>query len=293
MLTTNIEKKLRSLCLSTRENIIVFSAYIKVDKFEEYNMLTRDVKNKVLLIRGRKSDFLSKSSDLEVIQYALSYGWSVYINNRIHAKLYLFDNSKALIGSANFTNSGINDGLKGNLELMAEVDLPEADLDKINAIIKNSTNVTQNELNLMITEMKDGETNLKQNVVNDNWSFEKNNDVVYLFPDEMLQEYSLPLSELNRRVLNLSHTYTDYDLKKAFEETNIYNWLLGILESTELKTISFGELSARLHNTLISNDRIYRKDVKKYLANLMSWVAVFDDKIELTSTNFSTIIKLK
>ena len=270
MLTTNIEKKLRSLCLSTRENIIVFSAYIKVDKFEEYNMLTRDVKNKVLLIRGRKSDFLSKSSDLEVIQYALSYGWSVYINNRIHAKLYLFDNSKALIGSANFTNSGINDGLKGNLELMAEVDLPEADLDKINAIIKNSTNVTQNELNLMITEMKDGETNLKQNVVNDNWSFEKNNDVVYLFPDEMLQEYSLPLSELNRRVLNLSHTYTDYDLKKAFEETNIYNWLLGILESTELKTISFGELSARLHNTLISNDRIYRKDVKKYLANLMS-----------------------
>ena len=78
----------------------------------------------------------------------------------------------------------------------------------------------------MITEMKDGETNLKQNVVNDNWSFEKNNDVVYLFPDEMLQEYSLPLSELNRRVLNLSHTYTDYDLKKAFEETNIYNWYL-------------------------------------------------------------------
>lgn len=56
-------------------------------------MLTRDVKNKVLLIRGRKSDFLSKSSDLEVIQYALSYGWSVYINKRIHAKLYLFDNS--------------------------------------------------------------------------------------------------------------------------------------------------------------------------------------------------------
>ena len=41
MITTNISEKIKEYCAHTNENIIIFSAYIKFAKFEEYNEITK------------------------------------------------------------------------------------------------------------------------------------------------------------------------------------------------------------------------------------------------------------
>lgn len=295
MITTNISERIKKYCAHTNENIIIFSAYIKFAKFEEYNEITKRIKHRTLLIRGRRSDFLNNASDLEALQLALSSGWKVYINKRVHAKLYCFDNDNALIGSANLTNSGISDGVSGNIEIVADVLLSEEDLLKIHSIISSSTKISTSEFQQMEVSVNSEEIQGdKKSTIDDGWEFEKNGTIKALFPEELLQMYSVPISSINSNILGIKNALDIHEIKNAFLESNEYLWLKQILEDKDTKTMSFGEISAKLHNSLISKDRVLRSDVKKYVSNLVSWINAFEDiEIYLEKPAYSTLFKLK
>ena len=52
-------------------------------------------------------DFLDGSNTLDGLRNMLSAGVKVYAIVGLHTKLYLFDDDKAIVGSANFTNGGL------------------------------------------------------------------------------------------------------------------------------------------------------------------------------------------
>ena len=275
MILSEIKSAINSLVSNANDSLLVFTAYCKISPFLEINKNER-ISRKILIIRGRKSDFISGASDIEILQLALSSGWSVYINKNLHAKMYCIDEKKALIGSANLTNGGV----KGNLELMTEVEIGENDIKKIRSIIKSSTKIDQDNLDKMISFLSDiRDQRIKEHVIEEDWDFERTNEIHYLFPEELLLPCSInSLSSINAKVLGVSKESSDKIVFNAFIECNEYKWLIHILRNSKDRKASFGELSMLLHNSIISNDRVYRGDVKKYLSNLQGWIEKYSDR---------------
>ena len=56
----------------------------------------------------------------------------------------------------------------------------------------------------------------------------------------------------------------------------------------------FGAISEKLHNSLVSDPKPYRKDVKQLLANLLSMIKILNmDEIVIDRPNYSQRVRLK
>lgn len=56
-------------------------------------------------------------TDDKVFKQLKKIGAKIYLNNRLHAKFVIVDDEKMVIGSANFTESGLSDYSRGNIEV--------------------------------------------------------------------------------------------------------------------------------------------------------------------------------
>lgn len=68
-------------------------------------------------------DFLKHSSNIDSLRKMLEAGIRVYAMIGLHAKLYLFDDNRAILGSANFTESGLHLNYELSIEALDEPDL--------------------------------------------------------------------------------------------------------------------------------------------------------------------------
>lgn len=59
-----------------------------------------------LITRFYREDFISSVSSLTALKNLQTAGVEIYALKDLHAKLYLFDDNTAIIGSANFTGGG-------------------------------------------------------------------------------------------------------------------------------------------------------------------------------------------
>ena len=100
-----------------------------------YKQQVRELLFKVLNRRSdRKSYVLKGSTDFSVAKSGLKHGWKVYIRFDLHAKTYIIDNKRGLVGSANATNSGLSIGKSGNMEMATLVDVEPQDIEKVNKL---------------------------------------------------------------------------------------------------------------------------------------------------------------
>ena len=74
------------------------------------------------ITRFYTQDFLDGSNTLDGLQDMLSAGVEIYAVVGLHTKLYLFDDDKAIVGSANFTNGGLLYNVELSLYLEDEED---------------------------------------------------------------------------------------------------------------------------------------------------------------------------
>lgn len=91
------------------QNIIRLCApYIKTQIVEEIlNRKNRDA-NLIVVTSSNLPVFATGGSDLEAIRTLLANGIRVYNYQDLHAKIYIFDDERALITSANLTYSGFH-----------------------------------------------------------------------------------------------------------------------------------------------------------------------------------------
>lgn len=61
---------------------------------------------KSLLVRFLPSDISSGATDKEIFNYCNRNNWKIYFDFSFHAKTFIFDKIKCVIGSANLTNKG-------------------------------------------------------------------------------------------------------------------------------------------------------------------------------------------
>lgn len=287
----SIKKELKSAASSVQ----VITAYCKEASLMHLNSYINDeVKEKRLLVRFRMDDILKESTDFSILECGIEAGWRAYIRFDLHAKTYIIDNKRGLVGSANATDSGLSIGKNGNMEMATLVDIESKDIDKINKLFDDAILVDDVLLRNLKSQIDAvGESGQKES---HSWDASIttmfNPHIDTLFSYELPEDFTLRDGEY---FAFLDETYGGNieKFKESFRWSNAYLWLLTALKENG-GCLYFGALTERLHNTLISDPKPYRRDVKQMLANFLRLIEELNmEEIVIDRPNYSQRVSLK
>ena len=300
MINSEVNKLVIEKANSSRRIIHIITAFLKFDAFKRVNDVINvdKVVEKHLLVRGRKEDFANKSLDLIAIEYAFANGWAVYFNQSLHAKLYCFDDETAIIGSANLTNLAFDECQRGNLELVTSIHLEYHDIQKIKNILNNSHRISDGdlkEIRLFCEEM--GSYKIEEINRYKQWNFEKESSVDFLFPEDLIDCSNFAnLSETTCSIIGIDGNCfaSAENLIEQFQTTNEYKWLVGLLNKENNRELSFGKISYEMHNSIVTNKRVFRKDIKNYVSILFDWIEFLNIvNVEIVKADYTKLVKLR
>lgn len=281
--------------LKTATNSVqIITAYCKEASLKYLNRyINEEVVHKRLLVRFRMDDVLNGSTDFSILAYGIKNGWDIYIRFDLHAKTYIIDNKRGFVGSANVTNSGLSIGKSGNMEIATLVDVEQEDIKKISQLFNGAIHVNYE----LIDKMKNQIDTVQKHATEGNHSWDTSitdlftPHITVLFSCELPEAFSINegeyfsfMDEIYRGDLT--------ELKKSFRWSNVYLWLLSILEEND-GCIYFGTLSEKLHNAMVSDPKLYRREVKVMLANLLSLIETLEmEEIIIDRPNYSQRVRL-
>lgn len=277
------------------DSVQIITAYCKEKTFKRLDYeINSEVKDKRLLVRFRLEDLLKGSTDFGILQYGLDRGWKVYVRFDLHAKTYIVDNKRGLVGSANVTNSGFNLGKSGNMEMAAFVDIEEKDIKKIENLFKDAVPVTE-DLLLKMKQQFDA-VNKNEESISHRWDKAIMNlfkpCVETLFSYELPDEFELKKGEYFS-FLDETFDGNKVKMKEIFSSSNCYLWLIDTLKNNN-GCMYFGKLSESLHIAVVSDPKPYRKDIKIMLMNLLKLIKKLEiEEIIIDRPNYSQRIRLK
>lgn len=257
------------------ESFLLISAYCKLPLVKYFDQcITNENITKTLVVRYRPEDITAGASDLDIYPYCKAHGWKMHFRLDLHAKTYVFDRLRCIIGSANATSSGLNLGGIGNYEMATSCELADADRKTLDLLLRGAV------------EMNDDIYSIMKDVINSNTSQRTS---VISWPKEIselfIPDYSIlfaedfpscsdPLKATAEDLvfLNLVPGASLADVQSAFEYAKCYQWLLHLVKAQDKHEMYFGAITATLHNTLLNEPTPFRKDVKQLLSNLLGWV---------------------
>lgn len=240
-------------CCTTDVNII--TAYCKLSSLKFFDQFISPGIRKRLLVRFLPSDISSGATDKEIYNYCTDNNWDLYFDFNMHAKTYIFDKLKCVVGSANLTNNGLGLASNPNTELLSYFSLNEESYNKVLTLYKNSRKMTDS---------------IFEQICQNEQSASNNHNPVPLTIDDnitVLMPEDFPTVETDLAEL--------YSLKS-------YLWLKQYLSSKQDHSAYFGELSSAIHNIFVKDPRPYRKDIKAHLSELL-------DAIKRTGINEITV----
>lgn len=277
------------------DSVQIITAYCK-EKTLKYldSEINPEVQEKKILVRFRLDDVLKDSTDFGILAYGIAHGWKMYIRFDLHAKTYIVDNKRGLVGSSNATNAGLNIGKVGNMEMAAFVDIESSDIEKINGLFNDAILVD----NIILENLKRQFKSISVDDDREGYSWDES--IMNLFKPhiETLFSYELPEDfELKQgeyfQFLDESFEGNIDKLKETYRWSNAYLWLLDTLRKNG-GSMFFGELSASLHNAVISDPKPYRKDIKQMLANMLRLIEELKmDEVVIDRPNYSQRVSLK
>ena len=221
---------------SAQKSVQMISAFCKLDALKNLEFhINPCVLEKKILVRFRLSDLISGATDFKILEYCLSNGWKVFIRFDLHAKTYIVDNSRGIIGCANMTASGLELKNYGNYEMASFVKVEKDDIHKIESLFENSIKVTDEIIRIMRMQYEEAKENGK-NVESSEWSDDIKNLSKILDCDE---------NSLNNE--NIFNTLFNWLTCENKEESNQVVEFLNNLDKFNLndyiKAIKFDELT--------------------------------------------------
>ena len=280
------------------DNLQIISAFCKLPaiKFIDEN-ISHPIKNKKLMVRFLLSDILHGATDFELFDYCKANGWQLYIRFDLHAKTYIFDRKRCILGSANLTSKGLGLSLHGNYELSSFAEVDDSDLKKIDMLFDNAILMTDELYGAMKSDYEIAKQNQEPAK-----TFKWNTGIEQKFNPkiDLLFTYDFPstsapnFSDVNTfEFLEIGYIPSQEELKQAFRWSKAFLWLYNYVSSCPNKTSYFGGLTAALHNTLVNDPKPYRKEVKDLLANTLGWIQALNiDDVTVDIPNYSQRIRI-
>lgn len=256
----------------TQSSICIISAFVKVDslRFVEEH-LAQSVKRKTLLVRFRREDIINGATDFEIGNFCMENGWDLYFHADLHSKIYVYDNDRAMIGSANLTSVGIGLDRGVNIESVVLLKIGKDEIDSMNKLFSLSRKIDESLLSMMAkqisSDMVQGHISSEETSWSEDiWNSSKHD---FLWTSQMIFSPSpYEICEHDKKLLNLTDGYSIDQVRSQFMSSTVYKWL----RETVVEETYFGELTARLHESLLDDPKPYRKDVKRLIADLLTWI---------------------
>lgn len=279
------------------QSVQIITAYCKESSFLYLNnCISAEVNEKKLLVRFRLDDILKGSSDFTILESGLNNGWKVFIRFDLHAKTYIVDNKRGLIGSANTTNSGLNIGNHGNLEMATIVDIEPEDIEKVNRLFNDAILVNE----VILDNLKKQFADVKQSDVDNKETHCWNTTITSMFKPHIETLFSYELPDDSSLIEGKYYSFIDVTFdgnvqkfKEAFRWSKAFMWLISTLKKND-GCLYFGALAEKLHNVLVSDPRPYRRDVKYMLRNLLTLAVNLQiEEIVIDRPNYSQRVSLK
>lgn len=246
----------------------VITGFCKLQTLVFLNQLCPQGVRKRLLVRFLPSDLSQGATDKEIFKFCQENNWSIYVDHTVHAKTYIFDKVKCILGSANATNRGIGVSNNCNKEVSAYFKLDEEQYKKVMTLYNDALLLDDELYNYIVSQCDDDMVIKRMN--------QKRNreEVIECLMGEDFPDEDADIIELH--------------------SSKAYKWLKTYLASKEDGCAYFGELSSVIHNVFIKEPRPYRKDIKYYLSNLLNSIKNnCDSTIVITRPNYSEKVSLK
>lgn len=295
LFSTEIMNAVKKELANATYSVQVITAYCKESSLRYLNScIGNGGIDKRLLLRCRMDDVIMGSTDLSVLDYAISEGWKVYIRFDLHAKTYVIDNKRGLVGSANATRSGLSIGKVGNMEMATLVDIEPQDIIKIDQLFHDAIVVDE----LILEKLNKQMNQVQERAQETSYSWDSsitslfNPHISTLFSYELPDKFTLEPGEYFS-FLDVTYDGDREKLKEIFRWSNAYLWLKEILKENS-ECLYFGEITEKLHNALVSDPKPYRRDVKLMLSYLLELIVALDmEDIIIDRPNYSRRVRLK
>ena len=295
LLTNEIMSAVTSELKSATESVQIITAYCKENAIEQLNnYISNSVLEKRIMLRFRLDDLVKGSTDFSVIEFCRNRGWKVYIRFDLHAKTYIVDGKRGFIGSANATNSGLSLIPHGNMEMGTLIDVDELDMEKIKTLYNDAILVDNDIYSKLKTQY------LQVDVTQTGKKYVWDDEIKNMFNPKIITLFSHELPDKDEFCYGdyISFLDTEYNgdmslLKEAFRWSNSYLWLINILKEND-GCMYFGSISEKLHNSLVSDPKPYRKDVKQLLVNMLNLIERLNmEEVVIDRPNFSQRVRLR
>lgn len=303
-----VEAHLAQLCGQAEHEILFVSAYATHRAFAKISNRSSDLAkpHKRILVRWNKRDLVTGASDLEVYNLAKQNGWTIFVNPLLHAKVYQVDES-VLLGSANLTLSGLNIeyGYENIEACVAIPKTPEIAL-WLAELVDQSVPVDDalfQDIACEVAQAKDATSgsigNFSPSIAAQIYKKKLNKglytgDMLWTEdPAQILEQGAFDPhgkdEEHDRILLALDRRTTYEQLRSAFRASPPWLWLTQAASTPRY----YGELTALLHDKLLDEPSVYRKEVKQLLSTLLRWGQVLcEEHCKVEQPNYSQRIQI-
>ena len=303
MNTRNFRHKLEEGISRAKTSVYICSACIKKSALERIcESMSQEVKDVRVVARWQLADILSKSSDLGVYELCRTNGWQFGIDLDFHGKLYCIDKQTFFLGSANITNKGLELTAGANKEIGVNISAEQVDLDLLSSFFKKEVIWLDDKLFQEITdhvssigptqvaEKHSWPAHITEKVtsnVNTLWI----SDLIEATPEQLQDSSETSLNDQAILSLPKSTPLPNESLKNSFRHTRLYLWITALLKVEN--SISIGGIRQALHNSLLDEKRISRREVSTYVTTLCSWLEFMNEDFSVKQPNWTKIYSLK
>ena len=297
--TSEAKNKIIGELQKAEQQVQIVSAFCKTSALEQIDLAIKNhLISKKIMVRFLLSDIIQGASDLSLYEYCKENGWTMYVRFDLHAKTYIFDRQRCILGSANLTNKGLGFNSFENYELSCVTEMDTTDQEKIDSLFNDAILMDDDLYALMQEDYNKAEKKELESRQTAKWntSITKgfhptiNALFTYDFPFVPFPDLSQP-DALD--FMNLSSGISKVELVEEFRWSKAFLWLYNFLKRCDDNTSYFGEVTAALHNSLINDPKPYRKEVKDLLSNLLNWIVELKiDEIIVDRPNHSQRIRI-
>ena len=104
LLSGEILTSLKHELSEAKESVQIITAFCKTNTIQYLdNCVDTSVPEKRIMVRFRLDDILKGATDFSVLDYCLEKGWKAFLRFDLHAKTYIVDNKRGIIGKTRRT----------------------------------------------------------------------------------------------------------------------------------------------------------------------------------------------